>query len=180
MAEFWVKLGEMFNYGLEWLRVNAPIIMEWFKNLVLSGGMFTIVVTTLRYIVPLLKNNNRPILAKLNELEKDIEFLRSQLEEQNNIIEQKDNIILNYISLSCKVNAKSITLDDEEKEQFLEISNIIENGFISPLGDVEQNTSVNTENATEGKKEGILDTIEDIIEVTPKVVETVNDLKKML
>jgi hypothetical protein len=113
IMQFMTTIGEA-----DWLA-----ILEVVKNLAVGGGTGGLVYAVFRYVLPLLKNSNKPILAEIAAQGLIIVTLIDeikQLKEENATIKQVGIHTLHYLETSANVNLTSKTLSPEQKASYLQ------------------------------------------------------------
>ncbi|MCK9576877.1 MAG: hypothetical protein WC143_08645 [Eubacteriales bacterium] len=108
---------------------------EAIKNWVLSGSALTLLGVFAKYVIPILKNSNKPILKTLGEYGEKIVDLSSEIKAlrlENKTLKDGTKAVIEYLEVSADVNLSSKVLTAEQKQGFTTALNalkIIDNEF---------------------------------------------------
>jgi PIN domain nuclease of toxin-antitoxin system len=97
-----------------------PTIVQTFKDTLVSGGVGAAVLFAVKYILPFLRNSNKPILAEVGVIGTQVVALVEEvkkLHDENATLRQATSQTLNYISTVAEVNLASKSITIEQKAQ---------------------------------------------------------------
>lgn len=120
VSDFWANIAEaiqdFINNIPNW---NWSGVWEWAKGIATTvgwGGLFAIII---RYIIPFVKDANKPTLTALAqqaEILGALELKIKSLDEANRTV---GTVLTEWIGLQSEVNVLSKTLTDEQKQAFV-------------------------------------------------------------
>lgn len=171
MYEFLNGISEALQYALQWISTQdyekiLTIIKDFSLTALGGGGIWAV----FKWIIPLLRNSNKPVLTELANAVALIDGLKTELdklkqEEAN--IKQATLTMLAYLETSANVNLTSKTLSPEQKTEYQKWIDLVK--------------SLNITEATQGATlveqkiaDGVL-TAEEVIEVA-QTIKKVDEL----
>lgn len=171
MYEFLNGISEALQYALQWVSTQdyekiLNIIKDFSLTALGGGGIWAV----FKWIIPLLRNSNKPVLNELANAVALIDGLKTELDalkQREASIETATLSMLTYLETSANVNLTSKTLSPEQKAQYQKWID-----FVKTLNITEATqTAIKVE---EKIADGVL-TAQEVIEVA-RDIKTVDEL----
>ena len=95
-----------------------PTIVQVIKDTLVGSGFVGGVMVVIKYLLPFLRNSNKPILQEIGAVLTQLVFLKEkiqQLERENATLRSATTQILGYIEIGAEVNLTSKSITSEQK-----------------------------------------------------------------
>jgi len=125
MIEFFTALWGQLGVLWDSFVLSIPGWIDYAIEGVKALGIGGIIIIISKWVIPVLKNANNPVVKRLAEMTELILTLNGKVEAADARVlafEQKDStindLLVQYMSLSCQTNSESRTLTAERKGQY--------------------------------------------------------------
>ena len=182
IGEMWVSIAEGISYGWDWLMTNGGEIIKYLSYLLTGGGVTTITIFVVKFILPLLKNSNKPVLKDLSIVLEKIKSLAEKQEVANTeiqVLRDENKTLKEYLLLASEVNERNITLSNEMRQKFQYLAD----GLKSTENEKAIEIAGKVENVIEDNtitKEEIIELAEELPEVENVLGMTLQDIELKL
>lgn len=171
IGEMWVSIAEGIAYGWDWLMTNGGAVLQYLSYVLTGGGITTITIFMIKFVLPFLKNSNKPVLS---ELALQLEKLKTLAEKQEvanaeiQILRDENKTLKEYLLLASEANERNIVLTQEMRDKF---------GFLAEgLKNTENAKAIEIAEKVENVIEDNTITQEEIIELAEELPEVENVL----
>ena len=121
LSEVWVSIADGIAYGWNWLSTNGGSVLQYLSYVATGGGVTTITVIFIKFVLPFLKNSNKPVLKQLATSLEQIQVLAEKQEVANqeiSILRDENKTLKEYLLLASEANQRNVMLTDEMRDKF--------------------------------------------------------------
>lgn len=182
LGDMWISIAEGISYGWDWLMTNGGEIIKYLSYLLTGGGVTTITIFVVKFILPLLKNSNKPVLSQLALTLEKIETLAEKQEISNaeiQVLRDENKTLKEYLLLASEANERNITLTEEMREKFKFLADGLKNTENEKAIEIAEKVENIIEDNTITKEE-IIELAEEIPEVENVLGMTLQDIELKL
>jgi hypothetical protein len=123
ISDFWIDIAQALeDFGQQIGGWNWENIIQYAKNLIAAVSWPTVIYFLLRYVIPILKGSNKPVLKEVGAQAEIIKLLADKLNDLERKEQTVGQLLEEWIVLQSDVNSMSRTLSPKHKQAFIDLA----------------------------------------------------------